>query len=145
MVRFDILNEFYASKYKPRPYENSLTPANYLPLANRSATLVAYDDELDETVTVVGITMCWKGVADIWMFNGINACKHRIKLTRAVYNFIRTHYNMLGLQRLQAMVLEAYKHEHARNVERFGFSFEGTMKKFGPNGENVMRYALVRP
>ena len=143
MVRATPLTLEAALKYRPREYEVGVTPQDYLPLAPFSQTIALYDDELDETLSIVGITVSWPGVADIWMFNGPNMAKRRVKVVRAIYNFIRVSWDMLGLRRLQCYVLKDYP-EHKRVVEGFGFTYEGESPQFTPRGETVLRYAMVR-
>ena len=45
-------------------------------------------------------------------------------------------------RRLQSLVVEGFENAE-KLIDRLGFVYEGTMKKFGANGENMKLYAKV--
>lgn len=90
-----------------------------------------------------GVAKLWHGVGEAWTVLGPEACTCGFWFHRTVRRMLGDIIDELGLIRLQAMVL-ADSERNNKWIKRLGFSFEGRMPKFGPDGKDYNRYAIVR-
>lgn len=90
-----------------------------------------------------GVARLWGRVGEAWTIFGAEIQDHPIWLHRTVRTMLRDIMDGMGLDRLQVNVL-ATSERNCRWVFRLGFQAEGLMERFGPNGEDFIRYAMVR-
>jgi hypothetical protein len=98
-----------------------------------------YDGEI---MACCGVIILWAGVAEAWLVT-TNLCEqHRLSFHRAIKQNLARLIADMGLQRLQAAV-HAEHVVSQKWVERLGFSHEGLMAAYGPDGSDYVRYAKV--
>lgn len=97
----------------------------------------------DRPVAVVGVDLLWKGVARAWVFLSEESLEHPVALSRGVRGWLEWIIEDLQLRRVQADV--EHGHEAARRWLLFlGFSYEGTMRRYGYTGRHHDLYARLR-
>jgi hypothetical protein len=90
-----------------------------------------------------GICPVWTGCGEVWMFGSELLYKHLKFSVRFMKGFMATVTTQLELDRLQCAVLASRPELH-NFVKHFGFESEGLMRKYGPDGQDYVRYAWVR-
>lgn len=90
-----------------------------------------------------GVARLWGRVGEAWTLFGAEIAEHPVWLHRTVRTMLRDIMDGMDLDRLQVNVL-ADSERNCRWVKRLGFRFEGLMERFGPNGEDYARYAMIR-
>lgn len=110
------------------------------------AQLLRDRSELAYTIRHDGEVLICAGVADLghgrgllWSFVSDAGRRHGHIVHRAALRFI----SMLTFRRLEATCLAGVAHA-AEWLERLGFSYEGTMRAWGPDGSDHDLYARVR-
>lgn len=99
-------------------------------------------DEEGHPVASFGITPLWEGVSEVWaMFDRERIGKYGVFLVKATRAFLNKQ--MEDHHRLQCFVY-ANNSKLTKFVENFGFEREGTMRKYGPTGEDFYMYARVK-
>lgn len=108
--------------------------------AGPAATFLAGGD----AIAIAGLAMMWPGVAEGWALVGPGAARHPAAFRRAVGRAIETVRREKRLHRLQFAVLA--NHGRARRLARsLGFEEEGPLRRYGPGGEDFVRYARLYP
>jgi len=107
-------------------------------LAGPTATVV--DDE-GNIVFCCGIMDFWPGVGEIWAVFSPLAQKYAHTWIVAK-ELLAAH--LKNYVRLQAPLDPAGRPEAIRFDERLGFKPEGLMRHYGPHGEDMIMYALVK-
>lgn len=74
----------------------------------------------------------------LWAFVAQDAGRHMVKLDRCMRRFL----DAVKITRIEATV-EAGFSPGCRWLEILGFEYEGLMKKYGPSGDDHLRYARV--
>lgn len=97
----------------------------------------------EEIIGCWGIVRLWGGVGEAWTVFSAAVARHPLWLHKTARRMIQDVMAGMGLDRLQVNVL-AGSGRNCRWVERLGFHSEGTMERFGQNGEDYIRYALLR-
>lgn len=111
-------------------------------MANLSTAVTLVEEDTGLVVAVGGVLPLWKGVGDVWMVGSDLIDQHPKALYRLAASMLREATVGLELRRLQCSVDPMFP-EHIRFIERLGFVSEGLMRKFGPCGEDHVRYAKV--
>lgn len=98
----------------------------------------------DDFLGCAGYVSPWPGVAEVWVWvlPG-TAEKHPKSLHKIVRNAIAHMEQNVGIYRISCEV-RSDSPVAIRWVERLGFSYEGTLKRRGPDGSDSMLYAKVR-
>jgi len=97
----------------------------------------------DEVVALIGVMPMWKGVGTLWTLLSEKSKEYGIALTRGSSRYVELLYDEFGYRRLQATTVHG--NETAREwVVQLGFSYEGTMVGYGPDGESHDMYARLR-
>src|SRR5882762_6511160 len=92
-----------------------------------------------QAMASVGIVILWPHVAEGWAFTSDLVRQHPCAFHRAVCHKLRYVMQKYELHRLQLSI----QHSHTVSrmwAYRLGFRSEGRMKKFGPSGDNYVRY-----
>ena len=92
-----------------------------------------------ELIFLLGVHDLWKGVGEIWTTTSPAAKNHPHSYWAGCCT---VRWLMRSYWRLQAAVNPA-RDGAERLVRHFGFSFEGIMRRYGPQGEDFAMYALV--
>jgi RimJ/RimL family protein N-acetyltransferase len=111
-------------------------------IAELSSAVTLLEADTGYVVAVGGVLPLWKGVGDVWMVGSDLVPKYPRAIYRLARAMLREASKGLTLRRLQCTVDPRYE-EHVRFIERLGFTSEGLMRKFGPHGEDHVRYAKV--
>lgn len=104
-----------------------------------AVTVVDPDGEI---VFCAGIHNLWPGVGEIWAV--FSPLAKRYPDTWIVARRLLDRYFSNGYVRLQAALDPVDCPEAIRFDERLGFKPEGLMKRYGPHGEDMIMYALVK-
>lgn len=89
-------------------------------------------------IASAGIAFQGFGMGMLWAFVSQQAGPHFIRLDRCVRRFL----DIPKLRRIEAST-EATFSQGCRWLELLGFQNEGILRKYGPNGEDHIRYARV--
>ena len=97
----------------------------------------------DVLVGAGGIRIYWEGVADGWLIISKNTPdESKVKLVllfRAKLNELMEQH---GLWRVQAFIRSDFD-KGISLIKALGFEYEGTMRKYAPDGTDMMIYAKV--
>lgn len=100
-------------------------------------------DSSGEPLGAAGVMILWPGVGEAWiLFRHDAAQQHRREAYELVLSFLFRIVADLKLRRVQA-------HCHAglpvavKYLENIGFRYEGTMRKYGPDGADHLLYAMI--
>lgn len=106
--------------------------------AGPSATVM----KQEEIVGSVGMVPFWDGMAEVWAVVSRHVMKAKVHFHKASANLMDHFVNKLQLNRVQAAVIA----DHPKAlcwVMRLGFKPEGTMKKYGPNGNDYVMCSKI--
>jgi len=90
----------------------------------------------------VGIVILWNHVAEGWALTSDLVRQHPCAFHRAVCHKLRYVMQKYELNRLQ-LSIQRSNAVSRQWAYRLGFRSEGKMRKFGPEGEDYVRYALI--
>lgn len=96
-----------------------------------------------EIAGIMGVAPIWDGLGEVTMVPSPLLYRHLKVVLRQAPTWIDTAFNVLGLRRLQALSLVDHP-KHARFLKALGFTHEGTLRGYGPNGEDFHIHAIVR-
>lgn len=85
-----------------------------------------------------GVVPLWPGLGEAWIVLSPEGRRHRAWY-RAVARILPSIAASGRFRRIQADVVREFE-AGRRFVERLGFKYEFTMPKYGPNGEDFVRY-----
>jgi hypothetical protein len=89
-----------------------------------------------------GVYEYWKGCAEAWLIPSKHIGRKTLSFHRTALQFFELAANELGIKRLQFTI-------HSENVpavkwaERCYFDFEGTMRRYGPDGKDYKIYSRL--
>jgi hypothetical protein len=95
----------------------------------------------DKLVICAGIAMPWKGLGEMWAIFSPDAPRCHLSINKAARKFVWGMINEAKLRRVQASVDLTFT-KGLRWVEWLGFKFDGISEKYGPNGEDFVRYVI---
>lgn len=99
--------------------------------------------EENNPIAIAGINSLWNGVAEGWIVIGKESELYKFQIAKTVKLMLKKMINENNLFRLQASVCVDDK-KAIRFTQWLKFTEEGIMRKFGPDGTDYMRYALVK-
>jgi hypothetical protein len=128
------------SEYE-RNYRKGMPVAQWATLKKHLGPAYTAVDAEGQIVGCFGVHNMWPGVGEIWaVFSPLAG--------RYPYVLVAAKRMIAGLmqiyRRLQAPLDPIACPEAIRFDERLGFKPEGMMRKFGPHGEDMIMYALVK-
>lgn len=91
-------------------------------------------------VACAGVAEIGFGMGSLWAFLSVDSGRHFVRLDRCVRRLLE----IPSYRRIEASAAASFQ-PACRWLELLGFDAEGVMRKYGPNGEDCMRYAKVRP
>ena len=97
----------------------------------------------DEAIAVVGITVFWNGVAEIWSVISKGMYRSKISFAKSLKRFLYAAIDGFSLSRCQVTV-RAGSLVAERWVKFLGFKRESTMKMFGPSGNDYHLYVRLQ-
>jgi RimJ/RimL family protein N-acetyltransferase len=92
-----------------------------------------------QVIGCAGIWRIWENRAHIWALLSPDAGRHFVAIHRAVVAKLAT----LEDRRIEAAVDVGFVEAH-RWIEMLGFTYEGTMKAYTPDGRDSDLYARIR-
>ncbi len=122
---------------------NALDP-NVRTCQDRIPTQPAYTAVKNDVILGVGgINWFWPKVGEIWLIltKDVQSCP--IESYRTIRRIFEIVTKQNDFKRLQAVARTNWR-EAVRIVEKLGFTREGTMKKYCPNGDDVYMYSLIK-
>jgi hypothetical protein len=96
----------------------------------------------NQVVAVGGVYELWSGVGEAWMVMSKHAYNWRISIARYSRILFNSIMQTSGLHRIQASINELDV-EAIRYARWIGLEDEGMMNKYGPDGTNYYRMAMV--
>jgi RimJ/RimL family protein N-acetyltransferase len=108
--------------------------------AERSLCMTALTND-DKVFMIAGVHPLWKGVFEVWIHITPDFYKNKISAVKAIRQLLAQMKQTVGYNRIQADV-RADLTKNIDFVKLFGFTFEGSMIKYGFNGETYLRFAL---
>lgn len=91
-----------------------------------------------EVLGCAGIVHVWEGRAYAWALMSAIAGRHFISVFRAISRFLE----LQSIKRIEAVVQSDFEQGH-RMIKMLGFSFEGELKAYLPNGADCAIYGRV--
>lgn len=88
---------------------------------------------------VVGWFEFWPGVCEVFVLPTIYMSKAGLVFARAIKKHLYNLEKVKKFQRIQVMAVKDKR--HTRWLTWLGFNIEGTLKKYGPNGEDFLMWA----
>lgn len=96
----------------------------------------------DLPIAVYGVVRMWAGVGEWWSLTTNEVAAHSLGFHRTALAFLDEMHDAMGLRRVQAAI--RLTHEVSINWHlRLGFEVEGTMRAYGPDGEDYVRMARL--
>ena len=130
-----------AVEYRPEHFKEICPPQliEYAELQALRTEAISY--LVDGEIAVCGgLHVLWPGTAECWvLFSPKFIHSHRVVMV--VKNQLREWIEKDDLQRVQAIAANAVER---RFLEWLGMEYEGTMRKFGPDGVTKSLYAWVK-
>lgn len=103
-------------------------------------TLVDQEDE--NILAIIGFTRIHQFSGEFWAVTSDECDKYPVSFTRKIIKLLRDYVLQHKLRRVQMIVQSDYQ-QGIIWANRLGFEFEGTLRSFGPNGENCNMMAKV--
>ena len=99
-------------------------------------------DEEGRIVCSAGIFDIWKGVGEAWLLGSSVLNEKGMSLTRLLSKRFQIIIKTKKYQRIQCVVHNEWESSR-KFVELLGFKNEGLMCKYGPDGLDYIRYAII--
>lgn len=96
-----------------------------------------------QVVGCAGVNTYWPGVGEAWAILSDLIHKYPLSFHRTVVKMLNQIQTDYKLNRIQATCLQGFNRAEKWLIA-LGFEYEGTMRKYGPGGEDHYRYARVR-
>jgi hypothetical protein len=96
----------------------------------------------DEVLAVIGLSLIWPGVAEVWAITSESISKAPISFHKAVKETLDHYMFTLRLHRVHMNVPAHFKIGQ-RWAESLGFHCESKLAKFGPDQSDFFQYARV--
>lgn len=91
-----------------------------------------------------GIEILWEGVGEGWVVPSIHVADHKRETIEICIKGLKHILDEdAELKRIHALIMTGFP-PGDRLMEILGFTYEGTLKKYGLHGEDYKMYALVR-
>lgn len=104
-----------------------------------AATAIAPDGQI---VFIFGVHHRWSGCGELWATYAPIVARYPMAL-QYTRRLIHVLFEYHGYRRLQATVDPRFD-APVRGVKHLGFVYEGTLRCYGPHGEDHDLYALIR-
>jgi L-amino acid N-acyltransferase YncA len=133
-------------KIKPRDvYANDLTLNSRVEELTESADTYCYTvtNETDTPIAIIGLTLLWEGVADIWGVISDEVKKTPIAFHKQIMHSMNFYAEELKLRRLQVYV-QAEFNDGCKWLRSLGFVTEGRLASFGPEGKDYYIMGRVK-
>lgn len=121
--------------YKPELVGRLLTSAAAFTLMERTAGG-------DQPIVCGGILIYWTGVAELWFHGSDESAKHVVPVFRNSKRLVNQWIKQFKLHRVQ-LTIDAEFLASYRFAEALGFTLESRMPRYGPGGEEFLRYVLL--
>lgn len=89
-----------------------------------------------------GVYPMWSGVGQCWMIAAKDYKKYKLNIARYMREVIEVAGNQFGFKRIQGTV-RANHHEAVKFLEWMKFKKEGTLRRYGYNGQDHIMYSRV--
>jgi hypothetical protein len=90
-----------------------------------------------------GVARLWPGLGEAWMLPAELARTEPLALTRRAKRFIASSMDALTLHRVQCFC-KTLDHRAVRWAPALGFQREGTLRRYGADGDDYEVFAIVR-
>ena len=105
----------------------------------------AFSGEVDgQLLGAAGIAILWKGVGEAWVWVPPEVARYPLFFHRNIRDMMVEVKRAKHLVRIQTTVKVRDVTANAW-IKRLGFKAEGVMRRWGPDGEDHIRYAIVEP
>lgn len=92
-------------------------------------------NENEEVIAIVGLTLLWPRVADIWAVISDDVKKSPISFHKRIKHALSFYSEKLDIKRYQVFVQSEYS-DGCKWMKVLGFKVEGLLEKFGPEGKD---------
>jgi len=129
------------------PLENQLTfnqdieEAIITALAEFPSLTRTLRDENFNIVGIVGLAMHRPGVSSAWSIMDQRMPQHGVGVTRCVRKLINETQKQHELKRMDMLCRYTDCGKYERWAKTLGFEYEGTLRKYGPDGEDYVLLA----
>jgi RimJ/RimL family protein N-acetyltransferase len=96
-----------------------------------------------EPIAIGGLVIYWPGVGESWLILSKKANDHKTEITRCIRRIVKQFVTENKLHRLQVNVRTDFP-QARKLVEHLGFVYEGTLKRYTPNGVDCWMFAKTR-
>lgn len=135
------LNDLYNnSHFKAMDKQAQFILANSLRHYTGNAWTLEHEGEI---IGSAGFIQPYPGVANGWAVTSELIYKYPLATHKAMVKMLGTLEKKHGLRRIQAECLKGFG-KAVKWLMHLGFEFEGEMKRAGPNGETMLRFARTR-
>ena len=111
--------------------------ADLTELSEQGLVVTAEDD--GKILAIAGLSPQWENRAIIWSLISSDSGDHFVAITRAAFNLLEN----CSFRRVEATVDVGFEQGH-RWVKMLGFSVEGYMRAYRPDGADMILYARVK-
>lgn len=95
-----------------------------------------------KVAAAMGVIPLWEGVGEAWAVLTNKIKENPLTLIRLTKDMISRAQETMCLHRIQVSVVER-DYNICRWIKSLGFHSEGVMEKFGPDGNNHIRYVRI--
>lgn len=92
-------------------------------------------NDKDEPIAIIGLSILWPGVADVWAVTSEEVKKEPISFHKRVKHALDFYMEELKIRKYQVYVKAEFS-VGIRWMGSFGFKVEGLLEKFGPEGKD---------
>lgn len=119
-------------------YEILLRIVDYSNLNGLSYTLISNEGIIGSG----GVDLIMPGVGEAWTVLGKIFYKYRFSAHKVVLQSLKDAERQYNLRRIQASCVKGFE-KAEKWLKALGFEYEGVMRKFGPDGNDFLRYARI--
>ncbi len=96
-----------------------------------------YINGLDEVIAIIGLTMLWPRVAEIWAVISEDVKKEPISFHKRIMHALHFYAENLDIKKYQVYVKAEYS-DGKKWMHNLGFKIEGLLEKFGADGKDYV-------
>lgn len=127
---------------KESPFEGAVKDYPYLTCPDKNTITTIYEGHI---VAVGGVFIPWTGVGTFWLILRSDAKKygfHGVLALSAIQEHVESLIRNNNLWRAQATVRPEFE-EAVKMIEFLGFTYEGLLRKYCPDGGDTMMYSRI--
>ena len=115
---------------------------DFLGTSTNSVAYTLVDSKTSEVIAIVGMTMLWQGVADLWAVTSDLVDQYPLAFVRKCRKLLKVFFTHAGIHRWNTYVRCDFVKGH-KFTKSLGFEFECKLRKFGPDGSDFYFFSRV--